>query len=151
MVEGNLSQHHQTVHFKYFRVRILKKAERWAFRLKEWIFGNVNSFILRFWNFGSLRWTFLREKIAYSIVYTRTTSASGFFTSVEKHKLYAGYGPLYAHAHSNRYSQFDRFLYPGDGPSTTFAKMRTQGSPLSCVQGSDATIRRLYIKLYAGH
>jgi hypothetical protein len=50
----------------------------------------------------------------------------------EKHKLYAGYGPLYARGHSDRGIR-------GIGPRTTFAKMRTQDSPLSCVQGSDAT------------
>jgi hypothetical protein len=39
----------------------------------------------------------------------------------------------------------------GMGPRTTFTKMRTQDSPPSCVQGSDATIRRPYTRLYAGH
>jgi hypothetical protein len=37
------------------------------------------------------------------------------------------------------------------GPRITFAKMRFQDSPLSCVQGSDATICRPYTRLYAEH
>jgi hypothetical protein len=43
------------------------------------------------------------------------------------------------------------FCARGMGHRTTFAKMRTQDSPLSCVQGSDVTIRRPYTRLYAGH
>jgi hypothetical protein len=65
----------------------------------------------------------------------------------EKHKLYAGYGPLYARAVRNVIA----FCTRGMGHRTTFAKMRTQDSPLSCVQGSIATARRSYTRLYAGH
>jgi hypothetical protein len=43
------------------------------------------------------------------------------------------------------------FCTRGMGPRTTSAKMRTQDFPLSCVQGSDATTRRPYTRLYAGH
>jgi hypothetical protein len=35
------------------------------------------------------------------------------------------------------------FCTRGMGPRTSFVKMRTQDSPLSCVQGSDATVRRV--------
>jgi hypothetical protein len=43
------------------------------------------------------------------------------------------------------------FCTRGMGLRTTFAKMRTQDSPLSCVQDSDARIRRPYTRLYAEH
>jgi hypothetical protein len=67
----------------------------------------------------------------------------------EKHKLYAGYGPFYARAHSDHCSQC-RFLYPGDGPSYYFRKIAHTGFPsilrsgLRCdlTQGIDKTVRR---------
>jgi hypothetical protein len=43
-----------------------------------------------------------------------------------------GMGPrmgMYARAHSNRCSQCDRFLYPGDGPSYYFRKNAHKGFP----------------------
>jgi P-loop containing dynein motor region D4 len=60
------------------------------------------------------------EQCKYSLKITRIP---------EKHKLYAGYGPFYAHAHSNRCSQCDRFLYLGDGPSYYFRINAHTGFP----------------------